>query len=373
MIGQPLRYDVGVVEEYTISGLQPDTSYSVQVAALTRKGDGARSAPKKATTPGGVPNRPAVNLKIVKEEPTVSVEVVWSRPTQTYGELKGYRLRYGPKETGEALAELILDGAQIQHKLIEGLERGLEYEFRVAGRNHIGYGQEAVQLLPTPEGTPSGPPTNITYRFQTPDVVVIRWEVPALEHRNGRITGYLIQFYKKVDNSVVTERNVSGSMAKAVFTALEENMDYEFRIYARTNKGTGPFSDRVLFRTERDIVRAPMSVRAMATSYSSVEVWWETVPSRGKVIGYTVFYTMTAVDDLDEWQQKSVPVTGSCELSNLERNSQYAITVAARTKAGYGRLSDKVQYPFLVLFFFKANIVTIRTCSFQLFLCCCYH
>ena len=62
----------------------------------------------------------------------------------------------------------------------------------------------------------------------------------------------------------------------------------------------------------------------------------------GKVIGYTVFFTMTAVEDLDEWEQKSVPVTGSAELSSLERNSQYAITVAARTKSGYGRLSDKV-------------------------------
>ena len=155
----------------------------------------------------------------------------------------------------------------------------------------------------------------------------------------------------QVDNGVVMERNVTalgGSEAKAssggkaVFTNLEENMDYEFRILARTKKGAGPFSERVLFRTERDIVRAPMNVRAMATSYASVEVWWETVPSRGKVIGYTVFYTMTAVEDLDEWQHKSVPVTGSCELVNLERNSQYAVTVAARTKSGYGRLSDKV-------------------------------
>ena len=62
----------------------------------------------------------------------------------------------------------------------------------------------------------------------------------------------------------------------------------------------------------------------------------------GKVIGYTVFFTMTAVEDLDEWEQKSVAVTGSAELSSLERNSQYAITVAARTKSGYGRLSEKV-------------------------------
>ena len=145
MIGQPLRYDVGSVEEFTIGMLQPDTIYSVQVAALTRKGDGARSAPVKVSTPGGVPNRPTVNLKIVKEEPTVSVDVAWSRPTQTYGDLLGYRLRYGPKD--DEMSEILLDGTQIQHRLIEELERGLEYEFRIAGRNKIGYEQEAVRLL----------------------------------------------------------------------------------------------------------------------------------------------------------------------------------------------------------------------------------
>jgi len=31
VVGQPLRYDVGSVEEFTIGMLQPDTIYSVQV------------------------------------------------------------------------------------------------------------------------------------------------------------------------------------------------------------------------------------------------------------------------------------------------------------------------------------------------------
>lgn len=48
-----------------MSGLQPDTNYSVQVAALTRKGDGDRSKPITVRTPGGVPNRPNLNLKYV--------------------------------------------------------------------------------------------------------------------------------------------------------------------------------------------------------------------------------------------------------------------------------------------------------------------
>ena len=32
------------------------------------------------------------------------------------------------------------------------------------------------------------------------------------------------------------------------------------------------------------------------------QVWWESVPLRSKVIGYEVFYSMTAVEDLDQVQ-----------------------------------------------------------------------
>jgi netrin-G3 ligand len=60
-----MRFDVldGVAQELNVTGLQPDTKYSVQVAALTRKGDGDRSPPVTVKTPGGVPNRPALTLK----------------------------------------------------------------------------------------------------------------------------------------------------------------------------------------------------------------------------------------------------------------------------------------------------------------------
>lgn len=45
---------------------------------------------------------------MIEREPTVTIELEWSRPTQTYGELQGYRLRYGVKE--HALKEVILKG-----------------------------------------------------------------------------------------------------------------------------------------------------------------------------------------------------------------------------------------------------------------------
>ena len=220
------------------------------------------------------------------------------------------------------------------------MERGVEYEFRVAGQNHIGIGQEAIKYLHTPEGPPTGAPVNITSRFQTPDVVCVTWGPPSREHRNGQIIKYDIQFHKKSDHSNVITRNVSTT--KAVFTNLEENTEYVFHVKAYTLQGAGPVSEKYTITTDRDIGRAPMSVKAVATSDSSVEVWWEPVPSRGKIVGYQIFYTMTAVEDLDEWQQKSVELTESADLVNLEKYAQYAVAVAARMKNGLGRLSEKV-------------------------------
>ncbi|XP_060802396.1 tyrosine-protein phosphatase Lar isoform X2 [Amyelois transitella] len=339
LLNDPMRFNVmdETTLELNISGLQPDTKYNVQVAALTRKGDGDRSAPVSIKTPGGVPNRPTVNLKVLEREPVVSIEIEWARPTQTYGELLGYRLRYGIKD--QLLDEENFGTKVTSHK-INDLERGVQYEFRVAGKNHIGIGQETIKYWLTPEGAPKGPPTNVSYHFQTPDIISITWEPPIRADRSGQIKKYDVQFFKKGDQSSVIEKKTEAT--KAVFTGLEEDAHYVFKVRAYTIQGVGPYSKEITAHTERDIGRAPMSVKAVATSESGVEVWWETFRSRKKIIGYVIFYTMTPVEDLDEWKQKSVHVTHSADLENLEKFAEYAVAVAARTADGLGRLSEKV-------------------------------
>lgn len=52
-----------------IAGLQPETMYSITVAAYTMKGDGARSKPKQAVTKGAGKN-------IVWEMQTLSTPLV---------------------------------------------------------------------------------------------------------------------------------------------------------------------------------------------------------------------------------------------------------------------------------------------------------
>ncbi|XP_047993091.1 tyrosine-protein phosphatase Lar isoform X5 [Leguminivora glycinivorella] len=339
LLNDPMRFNVmdDTTLELNISGLQPDSRYNVQVAALTRKGDGDRSAPVSVKTPGGVPNRPQVNLKVLEREPIVSIELEWTKPTHTYGDLLGYRLRYGIKD--QNLEEENFATKVTSHKITD-LERGVQYEFRIAGRNHIGIGQETIKYWLTPEGVPKGPPANVTYHFQTPDVICVTWDPPTRADRSGQIKKYDVEFLKKGDQSSLIERTTTAN--KTVFTGLEEDAHYTFKVRAYTDQGPGPYSKEITAHTERDIGRAPMSVKAVATSESDVEVWWEPVPSRRKILGYVIFYTMTPVDDLDEWQQKTVHVTHSADLENLEKFAEYAIAVAAKTADGLGRLSEKV-------------------------------
>lgn len=225
--------------------------------------------------------------------------------------------------------------------VLVSVERGVDYEFRVSGRNGVGYGQEEVRNWFSQESRPTGPPTNLTYHFQTPDTVCLTWEPPLPRHRNGHIVQYSVQFHKKNDHSSEIVRNTTKT--RIVFTNLEEHCEYVIHVKAYTMRGDGPYSEKIVIATDRDIGRAPMSVKAVATSESSVEVWWEPVPNRGKIIGYEIFYTMTAVEDLDEWRKKEVGLTESADLLNLEKYATYAVAVAARYKNNLiGRLSDKV-------------------------------
>ena len=43
---------------------------------------------------------------------------------------------------------------------------------------------------------------------------------------------------------------------------------------------------------------------------------------RSQVIGYEVFYSMAAVEDLDQWERKTVGLVTSIDLVNLERHAQ---------------------------------------------------
>ena len=197
------------------------------------------------------------------------MDLEWKSPKETYGELKGYRVRYG-RINQDQLTDILITDPNVHHQEISGLEKGIEYEFRVAGVNNVGPGQETIKYYLTPEGVPTDAPKNISWRFQTPDVVEIVYDAPPEHARNGQITKYEIQFWKGADPNQKKLRQTTEQ--KTVFANLDDNTEYKFSVRANTRKGYGPWSTQQSFRTDRNIVRAPLNVKAMATSDSGVQV-----------------------------------------------------------------------------------------------------
>ncbi len=173
---------------------------------MTRRGDGTRSEAVKIKTPGGVPSRPNIDLKLIKKEPTITMDIEWTKPVETYGELTGYRVRYGRRGLPK-LTEILITDSNVQHQEISNLEKGIEYEFRVSGVNKVGPGQEAIKMYLTPEGVPTDSPKNITTRFQTPDVIEISYDAPPEEDRNGQVRFYSILFGKQFGDEIFEEVN----------------------------------------------------------------------------------------------------------------------------------------------------------------------
>ncbi|XP_053431884.1 receptor-type tyrosine-protein phosphatase F isoform X16 [Nycticebus coucang] len=154
--GPPVIQDVMLAEaqwqpeesedyETTISGLTPETTYSVTVAAYTTKGDGARSKPKIVTTTGAVF---AKNFRVAAAMKT-SVLLSWEVP-DSYKSPVPFKILYN----GQSVE---VDGHSMR-KLIADLRPNTEYSFVLMNRGSSAGGlQHLVSIRTAPDLLPHKP------------------------------------------------------------------------------------------------------------------------------------------------------------------------------------------------------------------------
>ncbi|XP_029803493.1 receptor-type tyrosine-protein phosphatase F isoform X15 [Suricata suricatta] len=172
--GPPIIQDVMLAEaqETTISGLTPETTYSITVAAYTTKGDGARSKPKIVTTTGAVF---AKNFRVAAAMKT-SVLLSWEVP-DSYKSAVPFKILYN----GQSVE---VDGHSMR-KLIADLQPNTEYSFVLMNRGSSAGGlQHLVSIRTAPDLLPQKPMPASAYiedgRFtlsmpHVQDSTLIRW------------------------------------------------------------------------------------------------------------------------------------------------------------------------------------------------------
>ncbi|XP_057200320.1 receptor-type tyrosine-protein phosphatase S isoform X15 [Triplophysa rosa] len=326
-VGHPVIRDILIddAQELFLTDLYAESTYSVTVAAYTTKGDGARSKPKLVTTTGAVPEKPRL---MVSPTNMGTALLQWHPPPNTHGPLQGYRLRFGRKDV-EPLTVIEFSERE-NHYTTKEIHKGASYTFRLSARNKVGFGEETVKEITTPEDTPSGYPQGIVAESSTTTTIQVSWQPVVLAERNGVIVKYALQ-YKDINSPrSPSELFITAPESTVVLDGLKADTTYDIKMCAFTSKGAGPYSPSVQFRTQ------PVNQAVFAKNFhvkaamkTSVLLTWEIPDNYNPAQPFTILY--------DNGQ--SVEVDGKLTqklITNLQPETQYSFLLTNRGNSAGG-------------------------------------
>uniref|UniRef100_A0A2I3SDW7 Receptor-type tyrosine-protein phosphatase S n=1 Tax=Pan troglodytes TaxID=9598 RepID=A0A2I3SDW7_PANTR len=298
--GPPRIKDVMLADaqEMVITNLQPETAYSITVAAYTMKGDGARSKPKVVVTKGAVLGRPTLS---VQQTPEGSLLARWEPPAGTVeDQVLGYRLQFG-REDSTPLATLEFPPSEDRYTA-SGVHKGATYVFRLAARSRGGLGEEAAEVLSIPEDTPRGHPQILEAAGNaSAGTVLLRWLPPVPAERNGAIVKYTVAVREAGALGPARETELPAAAepgAENVLTlqGLKPDTAYDLQVRAHTRRGPGPFSPPVRYRTFlRDQV-SPKNFKVKMIMKTSVLLSWEFPDNYNSPTPYKIQYNGLTLD-----------------------------------------------------------------------------
>uniref|UniRef100_A0A8C5HZA4 Receptor-type tyrosine-protein phosphatase F n=1 Tax=Gouania willdenowi TaxID=441366 RepID=A0A8C5HZA4_GOUWI len=326
--GQPVFMDVSLPEaqEAVITGLLPETTYSVTLSAYTTKGDGAPSTAKVVKTTGAVPGKPTMLISTTTWNTAL---IQWQPPKEMVGEHIGYQLQY--KRAEEEAFTIKGFRKTDDHFTVTGLHKGAVYIFKLSARNRAGNGDECVKEISTPEDAPSSYPQNLSVEALSATSTKLAWNPPALSERNGKIVQYLV-LYRDIN----IQHNNTNSTAETQMTlhGLLPDTTYDIRVQAFTSKGGGPISPSIQIRTmstSMPVFTKNFGVRAVMKN--SVLLTWELPESYTPQVPLKILYN-----------QQSVEVPGSVKeqlITQLQPDTEYSFVLMSREN-GAGGLQQQV-------------------------------
>uniref|UniRef100_A0A8C2RMK7 protein-tyrosine-phosphatase n=1 Tax=Capra hircus TaxID=9925 RepID=A0A8C2RMK7_CAPHI len=294
--GQPMLKDVMLADaqwefddttehDMIISGLQPETSYSLTVTAYTTKGDGARSKPKLVSTTGAVPGRPRL---VINHTQMNTALIQWHPPVDTFGPLQGYRLKFGRKDV-EPLTTLEFSEKE-DHFTATDIHKGASYIFRLSARNKVGFGEEMVKEISVPEEVPTGFPQNLQSEGTTATSTQLSWQPPVLAERNGIITKYTL-LYRDINIPLLpVEQLIVPADTTLTLSGLKPDTTYDVKVRAHTSKGPGPYSPSVQFRTLPVNQVFAKNFHVKAVMKTSVLLSWEIPENYNSAMPFKILY-----------------------------------------------------------------------------------
>ncbi|XP_065805876.1 protein sidekick-2 isoform X3 [Labrus bergylta] len=346
------HYLPNVTLEYRVTGLTALTTYTIEVAGMTSKGQGLLSS---STISSGVPPElpgPPSSMAITNIGAR-SITLQFKPGYDGKTSISRWQVEAQVGVVGEnedwVMVHQVTNEPEARSLEVPGLNPYTFYRFRMRQVNIVGTSlpsqpSRKIQTLPAP---PDMAPANVTLRTASETSLWLRWmPLPEWEYNGiAEQVGYRIQYFRAGSQGRGLTHVIPDRLERE-FTIedLEEWTEYEVRVQAVNGIGMGPWSTPVKGRTRESVPSCgPTNVSTFAITSSSILVRWFEVPEadrNGLILGYKVVYKEKDSDSSVHFWTVEGNATHSVQLTGLGKYVLYEIQVLAFTRVGDGRSSS---------------------------------
>ncbi|CAK7301278.1 NEO1 [Vulpes lagopus] len=290
--GTDKEQDVDVSSHsHTINGLKKYTEYSFRVVAYNKHGPGVSTQDVAVRTLSDVPGAAPQNLSLEVRN-SKSIVIHWQPPppaTQN-GQIIGYKIRYRKASRKSDVTETLVPGTQLS-QLIEGLDRGTEYNFRVAALTVNGTGPATDWLSAETfesdldETRVPEVPSSLHVRPLVTSIVV-SWTPP--ENQNIVVRGYAIGY--GIGSPHAQTIKVDYKQRYYTIENLDPSSHYVITLKAFNNVGEGiPLYESAVTRPhtvpDPTPMMPPVGVQASILSHDTIRITWadNSLPKHQKI------------------------------------------------------------------------------------------
>uniref|UniRef100_A0A8C4ZH23 protein-tyrosine-phosphatase n=1 Tax=Gadus morhua TaxID=8049 RepID=A0A8C4ZH23_GADMO len=340
---------------YLLKDLKPFTTYTFQLAARSKHGDGAYTNEISAETPQTLPSGPPRKVE-VEAVNSSSIKVMWRSPmpTKQHGQIRGYQVHYVRMLNGEPMGQpvikdMLIDDAQWEYDdstehemIITELQAENTYSVAVAAYTTKGDGARSKPKLITTTGAVPDKP-RLMVSTTNMGTALLQWHPPAITH--GPLQGYRLRFGRK-DVDPLTVIEFPERENHYTTKEIHKGASYTFRLSARNKVGFGEETVKEVTTNEDVPGGYPQSISAEGGTTTTIQVSWKPLllaERNGNVVKYALQYK-----DINSPRSPSELFITAPEstvvLDGLRPDTTYDIKMCAFTSKGPGPYSPSVQF-----------------------------
>uniref|UniRef100_A0A1X7VJK8 Fibronectin type-III domain-containing protein n=2 Tax=Amphimedon queenslandica TaxID=400682 RepID=A0A1X7VJK8_AMPQE len=229
--------------DFSVNDLEPDTTYSLSVAARNANGTGPFTLPILIKTNQSAPSRPR-RLRATAISPS-SILLGWEPPANPNGEITAYHISITDEETGNVV---IQETSNLTYVIITDLTPNNTYRCHVAAATtSMGPDSEYV-FFNTEEDIPSASPSSVMSTVINSTAITVSWSPLNQSTTNGVIRHYKVSITNAVTGSEEILTTTNPNLTIAMLTPFTQ---YRVRVAAFTI-GNGPYSNPITVVTAED-------------------------------------------------------------------------------------------------------------------------